>query len=254
VVIAPDGTVGFVSDGGANVVVVFNTATFAVIARIPAGTNPDGIAYEPTTNTVWVFNGKSNDATVIDAAGKTAVATIALSGKPEFPQADGEGAVFVNIEDRNEIVRMDAKTKKATATWPLTGCDSPSGMAIDKAGKRLFSVCDGKMMLVTDAKTGKSLGTARIGDGPDAAGYDAKGKLAFSSNGDGTLTVVDASKPSYPVVQTVMTEKGARTMAYDAVSAKVYLATAKFAPIDIAQPKARPAPLTGTFMVVVVGR
>lgn len=254
VVIAPDGKTGFVSDGGANNVVAFETATFATITKIPAGTNPDGIAFEPTTNTVWAFNGKSNDATVIDAVGKTVIATIPLPGKPEFPQADGNGAVFVNIEDRNVIVRTDAKTKKVTATWPLAGCDSPSGMAIDKAGMRLFSVCDGKSMAVIDARTGDSLGKAKIGDGPDAAAYDANGKLAFSSNGDGTLTVVDAGRPGYPVLQTVATDKGARTMAYDAISDKVYLAAAKLAPVDPAKPKARPAVLPGTFMVVVVGR
>lgn len=254
VVIAPDGKTGFVTDGGANNVVAFDTATFASIAKIPAGTNPDGVAYEPVTNTVWAFNGKSNDATIIDAAGKTAVATIALPGKPEFPQADGKGTVFVNIEDKNVIVRMDAKTRKATATWPLEGCDSPSGMAIDRAGMRLFSVCDGKTMAITDAKTGRSLGKASIGDGPDAAGYDAKNKLAFSSNGDGTVTVVDAGKPGYPVLQTVTTEKGARTMAYDEVSDRLYLATAKFAPVDPTKPKVRPSPLPGTFMVVVLAR
>ena len=254
VVIAPDGKTGFVSDGGANQVIAFDTATFAPVATIAAGMNPDGIAYEASTNTVWAFNGRSKSATVIDASGKKAIATIPLPGKPEFPQADGKGTVFVNIEDKNEIVRFDAKTMKVTATWPLTGCDSPSGMAIDTVGMRLFSVCDGKKMAVTDAKTGKSLGTATIGDGPDAAGYDAKDKMAFSSNGDGTLTVVDASKPGYPVLQTVTTEKGARTMSYDTGSGKVYLVTSAFAPVDPATPKARPTPVPGTFTVLVIGR
>jgi YVTN family beta-propeller protein len=254
VVISPDGKTGFVSDGGANQVVAFDPITFATIAKIPAGTNPDGIAYEPVTNTVWAFNGRSKDATVIDAAQKKAIATIPLPGKPEFPQADKKGTVFVNIEDKNEIVRLDAKTRKATATWPLTACESPSGMAIDTAGMRLFSVCDGNKMAVTDARNGKLLASPSIGEGPDAAGYDATNKLAFSSNGEGTLTIVDAGKSDYPTLQTVTTEKGARTMAYDSGNGKVYLVTSKFAPADPANPKARPAQIPDTFTVLVVGR
>ncbi len=254
VVIAPDGKTGFVSDGGASQVVAFDTASFATVAKIPAGTNPDGMTLEPMTNTLWAFNGSSKNATVIDIAAKQPVATIPLPGKPEFPTADGHGTVFVNIEDKNVIVKLDAKTQKAVATWPLTGCDSPSGMAIDVAGGRLFSVCDGKKMAITDAKSGKSLGNAEIGEGPDAAGYDAKKKLAFSSNGEGTLTVVDASKPGYPVAQTLTTERGARTMTYDATNDKIYLVTSKFAPANPATPKARPAQVPGTFTVLVVGR
>ena len=254
VVIASNGKTGFISDGGANQVVAFDTTTFATLARIPAGTNPDGLAYEPSTNTVWSFNGRSKDATVIDAAKREPIATIPLPGKPEFPQTDGHGTVFVNIEDKNEIVRLDAKTLKPTATWPLTGCDSPSGLAIDPAGMRLFSVCDGNKMAVTDANTGKSLANPSIGQGPDAAGYDAANKLAFSSNGDGTLTIIDAGKPGYPVLQTVTTERGARTMSFDSGNGKVYLVTSKFAPADPANPKARPAQLPGTFVVLVVGR
>ena len=222
--------------------------------RIPAGKNPDGIAYEPTTKTVWAFNGSSHDATVIDVQHNTTVATIPLPGKPEFPQADGSGFVFVNIEDKNSIVRLDAKSRTVTATWLLKDCDSPSGMAMDQPGKRLFSVCDGKKMAVTDASTGKSLATPSIGDGPDAAAYDTKSKLAFSSNGEGTLTIIDAGKPGYPVLQTLTTEKGARTMAYDLAEDKVYLVTSKFSPADPAKPKARPTAIAGTFTVLVVGR
>lgn len=254
VVIPAGSKVGFVTDGGANNVVAFDLTTFGTVAKIPAGSNPDGATYEPATNTVWAFNGRSNNATVIDVAKMAPIATIALPGKPEFPQADGKGTVFVNIEDKNLIVRLDAKSLKATATWPLAGCDSPSGMAIDASGGRLFSVCDGNKMAVTDAATGKSLATPTIGEGPDAAGYDAKNKLAFSSNGEGTLTVVDAGKPGYPLLQTVTTEKGARTMSYDAAAEKIYLVTSKFAAPDPANPKARPAQIPGTFTVLVFGR
>ena len=206
------GKFGYISDGRANAVVVFDRGTLATVATVPAGTNPDGITFEPVTKTVWAFNGGSHNVTVIDAATRKVIATVALPGKPEFPVADGTGQVFDNIEDKNEIVRLDAKNPKITATWPLTGLESPSGLAIDRAGKRLFAVCDGKKMAVVDAVSGKLLASPSIGDGPDAAGYDPKAKLAFSSNGDGTLTVIDASGSSYKVLQTLATQRGARTM------------------------------------------
>ena len=200
---------GYVSDGRANEVVVFDRKTFAKVGTIAAGTNPDGMVFDPKSKTVWAFNGRSNNATVIDTATQKVVATIPLPGKPEFPVSDEAGFVYVNIEDKNEIVKLDVAAKKVVATWPLDGLESPSGQAIDISGHRLFSVCDGKKMAVTDAKTGKRLATPAIGDSPDAAGYDAKNHLAFSSNGDGTLTIVDAGKPGYPVLQTVA-HKGTR--------------------------------------------
>ena len=251
------GKFGYITDGGANAVVVFDRNSFEKVASIPAGTNPDGMVFEPATKTIWAFNGRSKDVTVIDTTSRTVVATIALPGKPEFPTADGSGVVFDNIEDKNEIVRLDAKAKKLTAEWPLDGCDSPSGMAIDVTGHRLFSVCDGKKMAIVDFQTGKGLATANIGDGPDAAGYDPEHKLAFSSNGDGTLTVVDASKDTYPVLQTVTTQRSARTMAFDSGNGKVYLVAAEFGPRPAAtpdNPRPRPSVLSGSFTVLVVGR
>jgi YVTN family beta-propeller protein len=252
-----DGKFGYISDGGANAVIVFDRNSLEKVGSIPAGTNPDGIAFEPRTKTVWAFNGRSKDVTVIDAAQRTVVATISLPGKPEFPTVDGSGTVFVNIEDKNEIVRLDAASKKATATWPLTDCDSPSGMAIDVAGHRLFSVCDGKKMAVTDSQSGKSLATPTIGDGPDAAGYDPTHKLAFSSNGQGTLTIIDAGKSDYPVLQSLPTQRGARTMAFDSTTGRVYLVTSEFGPAPAAtadRPRPRPAVIPGSFTVLVVGR
>jgi len=252
------GKFGYISDGGGNAVVVFDRATLATAATIPAGTNPDGIVFEPATQTVWAFNGRSKDATVIDAATRKVVATIPLPGKPEFPAVDGKGTVFANIEDKNELVRLDAKTNKLTAEWPLAGCDGPSGLAFDVAGGRLFSVCDGKKMAVTDAQTGKSLATPTIGDGPDAAGWDAAHKLAFSSNGgSGTLSVIDTAAPGYPAIEELPTQRGARTMAYDSAADRIYLVTAEFGPRPAAtsdNPRPRPAMVPGTFTVIVVGR
>jgi YVTN family beta-propeller protein len=251
-----DGKTGYISDGAGNAIVVFNRADLSVQATVPAGTNPDGIAFEPSTKTVWAFNGRSNNISILDTASNTIVATVPLPGKPEFPQADGQGSVFVNIEDKNEIMKLDAAGRKAVATWPLTGCESPSGMAIDRAKHRLFSVCDGGKMAVVDYDSGKVLGLAAIGDSPDAAGFDPKHGLAFSSNGgDGTLTVVNSEKPGFPVLQTVTTEKGARTMAFDVSTGRVYLVTAQFGPPlppTDANPHSRRSVVPDSFEIIVV--
>jgi YVTN family beta-propeller protein len=251
------GKFGYISDGGGNAVVVFDRATLATVATIPAGTNPDAIVFEPATQTVWAFNGRSKDATVIDAAARKVVATIPLPGKPEFAAVDGQGTVFDNIEDKSVIVRLDAKTNKLTAEWPLTGCDGPSGLAFDVAGSRLFPVCGGKKMGVMDSSTGKVLATAEIGNGPDAAGWDAKDKLAFASCGEGVLSVIDAGAPGYPTIETLATQRGARTMAYDSASDRIYLVTAEFGPRPeptAENPRPRPAIVPGSFVVLVVGR
>ena len=251
------GKFGYISDGGGNAVVVFDRATLATVATIPAGTGPDGIIFEPATQTVWAFNGRSKDATVIDAATRKVVATIPLPGKPEFPAVDGKGLVFDNIEDKNEIVRLDAHTNKLTAEWPLTDCDGPSGLAMDAKGNRLFPVCGGKKMAVVDAKTGKVLANPAIADGPDAAGWDAKHKLAFASCGEGILSVIDAGAAGYPTIESLPTQRGARTMAYDSLADRVYLVTAEFGPRPDPtpeNPRPRPAVVPGSFTVIVVGR
>jgi DNA-binding beta-propeller fold protein YncE len=181
---------------------------------------------------------------------------VPLPGKPEFPAADGKGFVFDNIEDKSEIVRLDAKNPKITATWPLNPCESPSGLAIDRVGRRLFAVCDEKKMAVVDADSGKVIATPAIGDGPDAAGYDPKTKLAFSSNGEGTVTVIDASNSSYTVLQNLATQRGARTMALDSATGKVYVVTAQFGPRPAAtesNPRPRPAVIPDSFTVIVAG-
>jgi YVTN family beta-propeller protein len=251
------GKFGYISDGGGNAVVVFDRATLATLATIPTGQNPDGITFEPATQTVWAFDGRSKDVSVIDAATRKVVATIPLPGKPEFAAVDGKGTVFDNIEDKNEIVRLDAHTNKLTAEWPLTGCDSPSGLAFDAAGSRLFPVCDGKHMAVVDSNTGKVLATPAIGDGPDAAGWDAPHKLAFASCGEGILSVIDAAAPGYPTIESLPTQRGARTMTYDPATDRIYLAAAEFGPRPAPtpeNPRPRPAIVPGSFVVLVVGR
>ncbi|SDE91822.1 YncE family protein [Terriglobus roseus] len=257
VALNPDGKTGYISDGGGNAIVVFDRTSLSIISTVPVGTNPDGIAYEPVTNSVWAFNGRSKNVSVMSATNNQVVATIALPGKPEFPQGDGKGYVYVNIEDKNEIVKLDAKSHTIVGTWPLSGCESPSGLAIDRAQHRLFSVCDGNKMGISDYASGKLLGLASIGDGPDAAGFDGKLHLAFSSNGQGTVSVVDTSKPNYPTIQTVTTVKGARTMAYDAATGRIFLSAAKYgaAPAPTAAtPHPRPTVLPGSFEILVISR
>lgn len=256
VALNPDGRLGYISDGAGNSIVIFDRSNLSTKATIPAGTNPDGIVFEPTTKTVWAFNGRSKNVSVLDTSSNGIIATVPLPGKPEFPQVDGHGAVFVSIEDKNSIVKLDAKTQKVIATWPLEGCESPSGMAIDHAKHRLFSVCDGGKMAIVDYTSGKLLGLASIGDSPDAAGFDPRSGLAFSSNGgDATLSVIDTSKPGFPNIQTLKTAKGARTMAFDPSTGRIYLVAAQFGvtpSATAATPRPRPSIVPDSFEVLVV--
>jgi DNA-binding beta-propeller fold protein YncE len=230
--------------------------TNAIKSKVQAGTNPDGIVYDPASKRVFAFNGRSQNATAIDARTGKVDGTIALGGKPEFPVSDGQGNVYDNIEDKNEIVRIDSKNLTVTAHWSIAPCESPSGLAIDKENRRLFAVCDEKKMAVVDADSGKVVATPAIGEGPDAAAYDPGTKLAFSSNGEGTLTVVrQKDKDTYEVVENVETARGARTMALDIATHKIYLSTAEFGPAPTPSannPHPRPSIKPGSFKVLIV--
>ena len=255
VALNPDGKTGYISDGRGNAVIVFDRSNFSTLATIPAGTNPDAIIWEPATKSVWAFNGRSADITVIDADSRKVIATIPVPGKPEFAVSDGKGSVYNNIEDKNEIVKIDVHSHKIVATWPA--CESPSGLALDPNGNRLFAVCDGKKMSVLDTASGKVLATPAIGNGPDAAAYSARNKLAFASCGEGVLSVIDASGSDYKTIQTLPTKRGARTMAYDPSTDRIYTVTADFGPTPAStaeNPRPRPAMLPGTFEVIVIGR
>jgi YVTN family beta-propeller protein len=256
IALANDLKKGFITDGGDNVVVVFDLKSNAVTQKIKAGENPDGILFEPTRKRIYAFNGRSNSATVIDATADKVIATVPLSGKPEFPATDGKGNVYVNIESKNSLVRLDADGTKVKREWALTGCEEPSGLAMDIEGRRLFSVCSNKTMAVTDADNGKQVAKVVIGEGPDAAGYDPETKLVFSSNSDGTLNVVKQDSPDkYRIVQNVKTEEGARTMALDEETHKIYLSVAEFGPAPAPtadNPHPRPKPKPGSFHLLVV--
>ena len=256
IALAPEFNRGFISDGGSDNVVIFDLKTHAAIDKVKAGTNPDGILYDPASKRVFAFNGRSNDTTAIDAASGKVAGTIPMGGKPEFPVTDGKGNVFANIEDKSEIVKIDPQGLKVVARWSVAPCEEPSGLAIDVANQRLFAVCDNQKMAVVDTGSGKVVTTVPIGDGPDAAYYDADTKLAFSSNGSGTLTVVkQESADKYSVAQTATTEKSARTMALDPKTKKIYLPAAQFGerPAPTADnPHPRPKMVPGTFHLVVV--
>jgi YVTN family beta-propeller protein len=258
VAFAPDLGRGYASAGKAGTVVVFDLKTLKTLATIPVGKNPDAILYEPATKRVFAFNGKSQDATVIDAANGTVVATIPVGGKPEFAAADGGGNVYVNVEDTGELLAIDAAGAKVASRWKLDGCEEPTGLAMDAAGKTLFAVCGSKKMAVVDAATGKIAALPPIGDNADAAAFDPGTGLAFSSNGDGTLTVVArGADGAYAVAETVATRKGARTMALDPKTHRALLVTAEFGPAPKAasdQPHPRPAMIPGTFTLLVYGK
>jgi YVTN family beta-propeller protein len=259
IALAPALKRGFTSNGRANSVTVFDLDTLKVIREAKvSGRNPDAILYEPSGKHVFTFNGASKDVTVLDASSLAVIATIPVPDKPEFAAQDGRGQIFVNIEsDPGQMVVIDAQKLTVKSTWPLPGCNSPSGLAIDSTHRRLFSVCDGKVMAVTDAVTGKQAALVPIGEHPDAAGYDRKRGMVFSSNGEGTLSVVRQESPDrYSVLQTVPTQRGARTMTLDEATGKAYLVTADFGPAPAAtaeQPHPRPALIPDSFVLLVVG-
>lgn len=245
---------GFISDGGDNAVVVFDLKTNAITQKIKVGNTPDAVLYEPTRKRVYAFNAHSHSASVIDATTEKIVATVPLSGTPEFAATDGKGNVFVNVEDKNMLVRLDADGAKVKNEWPLAPCEGPSGLAMDTQGRRLFSVCDNKLMIVTDADSGKQIARIPVGVEPDAAVYDAERKLVFASNCDGTLTVVKQESPDkYAVLQNVKTEREARTMALDPASKKLYLPVEEVKPGQKPwDPGTLPEFTPGTFRLLVV--
>src|SRR5215472_8325838 len=252
---------GFTSNGGENTVTVFDLKTLKETSKIKLpddAKNPDAILYDSATKRVFTFNGRSKNATVIDATKDAVVSSIPLDGKPEFAAADGKGMVYVNIEDKSELTSIDAKKAAVVATWPLTGCEEPSGLAMDQKDRVLFSGCGNKVMAVTNAESGKQITTVPIGAGVDANGFDPETGLAFSSNGDGTLTVVQKdSAGKFSVLQNATTQRRARTMALDTNNHDVYLVTAEFEdapPPAEGQPRQRPAMKPGTFTLLVMGR
>src|SRR5437667_6464620 len=249
---------GFISDGRDGTITIFDLETMKVLGTTTAGRNPDAIIYDPASKRVFAFNGSSKDATAIDAKTSTVAGTIPLGGKPEFAASDEKGHVFVNIEDTSEIVQFDSNKLAVENRWKIAPGEAPSGLAMDRKHRRLFSVCSNKMMVVVNADTGKVITTLPTGAGTDAAGFDTETGYAFSSNGEGTLTVVHEDSPDkFSVVENVVTQARARTMALDPRTHQVYLVTAEFGPAPAAtaqQPRPRPPMIPGSFTVLIVSR
>lgn len=249
---------GVTSNGRDNSATIFDLKTLKSIATVKTGEKPDSIIYDKASQHVLAFNGNSNNVTVIDPEKAEVVATIALPGRPETGVADGKGKVFVNLEDIAHLAVIDTTTNKAVDNWTLTGCEEPIGLAMDKKNRRLFAGCHNKVMAVADADTGKVLASLPIGGGVDAVVFDHATQLAFSSNGEGTLTVVHEDSPDkFSVVENVPTEPGARTLALDSASHKIYLATAKFGPAPAATadtPRPKKPMIPDSFVVLVVSK
>jgi YVTN family beta-propeller protein len=254
IAVAPARMRGYSTNGKSNSVTEFDLATFARIRDIPvSGQSPDALLLDAGSGRLFVFNAKSNNASVIDVATGKEIATLAFDGNPELPAADGRGYVFVNIEDKGQLVRIDAAAMNLD-TWALSGCEEPTGLAIDAEHARLFSACHNGTMAVTDANDGHPIAYVAIGDGPDGAAFDAQRQLVFIPNGkSGSLTLVHEDDPDhYRVAQTLPTQASARTIVLDPDTHRLYLPAARFAP----QPegsKERPPMLPDSFTVLEVG-
>ena len=249
VALVPKRNRGFTSNGGDSTVTVFDIKSLRELARIKVGTRPDAIVYEPASGQVFTCNAGSKDATIIDPETNKVVGTIQLGGKPESAVADGQGHIYVNLEDKNEVVALDARNLTVLHRWPLAPGEEPIGLAMDRTRRRLFATCHNQKMVVLDADSGRIVATPMIGKGTDACVYDPDTGLAFSSNVDGTLTIVrEDSKAQYAVAENVTTQEGARTMALDPKTHNLFLVTAR------AKPGQKRVYEPGTFVVLVVGK
>jgi DNA-binding beta-propeller fold protein YncE len=258
IAVAPELNRGFTSNGKTNTATIFDLKTLKVLGQVKTGTNPDAILYDPASKRVFAFNGKSHDATVFDAVSGDVVGTVALGGKPELAEADGKGMVFVNLEDKSEVVEIDSAKLVVTKRYSLKPGEEPTGIGVDPEHHRVFSGCNNKLMTVLDTESGKVVATVPVGEGVDGSGFDPAAGLAFSSNGEGTLTVVRESSPGkFEVAETVPTQRGSRTMAIDPKTHNVYLPAAQFLPPPAPtpdNPKPRPTMVKDSFVVLVVGK
>jgi DNA-binding beta-propeller fold protein YncE len=248
---------GFTSNGREHKAGIVDLKTLKTLSKVETGENPDAILYEVVNHEVYTFNGRGRSATVFDAKTGKVSATIPLAGKPEFAVEDPKaGKIYNNLEDKNQVAVIDFKTHKVVNNWPIAPGEGASGMAIDLKGHRLFLGCD-KQMLMLDSTSGKVLGQVEIGDGVDANAFDPGTKLAFASCGDGTVTIArEEGGTKLAVVQTLKTQKGARTMALDPQTHKIYLAAAEYEPAPEKKegsPRQRPKMKPGTFKILVYG-
>ena len=249
---------GYISGGRDNSVTIFDLKTFKTLETVKVGKNPDCIMYDAESKRVFAFNRGDSSVSAIDAATGKVVGTLDLGGHPEFAQADGKGMIFVNLDNKSEVVAFDAKKLVVKNRWAIAPGEDNSGLAIDTKNHRLFIVCDNKKMVVMNYDNGKIVADLPIGEGTDAAGFDPTTNLAFSSNGEGNLTIIrEDSKDKYSVVETVVTQRGARTMTVDTKTHNIYLATAQFGETPAAtkeNPRPRPAIVPNSFVILVYGK
>jgi DNA-binding beta-propeller fold protein YncE len=252
IALAPELGRGFISNGRADTVAIFDLKTLKRIGEdVATGKDPDAILYDPSTKRVFAFCGRGDSATVIDAAAGKVLGGIDLGGAPEFGAADGSGNVFVNLEDKAMLLKIDAKKMTVLERWPLAPGKTPTGLAMDVKGNRLFVGCRSKVGLVLNAETGKVVADLPIGAGVDAAAFDPETGLAFFSCGDGTVTAIHADKEGkYTVAETIKTKQGSRTMALDLKTHDLFLSSADFKPAATNAPRQRPAMVPGTFAVL----
>ena len=258
IALAKDLNKGFISNGRDTSVTVFDLNTLKFIARVKVtGNNPDAILYDSFSHKVFTFNGRSSNSTVIDAVTNKVVGTIALSGKPEFPVTDSKGKIYVNIEDKSAISAIDVKILKVLQTWSIAPGEEPSGLAFDVKNHRLFSVCGNKLLVVSNAVSGKVVTTVKIGENVDGVSFDPAQNRIYTSNGEGTMTIIqEKDANTFSVLETFPTSKGARTITLDSKTHKLYLPTAEFgeAPAPTEQnphPRANIKP--NSFTVLEVG-
>jgi len=258
VVVLSDLNKGYASSGDPGSVVVFDLTTFKHLAEIPTSKDCDVIIYDKPTGKVLTFNGDSHNASVIDPTTDKLVNTVALDGGPEVAVSNGKGLIFDNLESASEVLKIDAKTMKVLKTWPLAPGESPSGLSMDVKNNRLFSGCHNKNLVVMNAKTGKVIQALPIGDHVDGTAFDPDSQNVFSSNGDGTLTIIHEDSPNkYTVLEQLPTEPGAKTLALDAKTGRVFLTVAKRSapPTPTKEdPKPRGKTIPGTFHLLVVGK
>ncbi len=247
---------GFATSGRDGTVTMFDLGTLKVLGQMPAAPDADAILYDPASKHIFTFNGDAGSSAVIDAASGKRIATIDLGGKPEFAVTAGDGKLYVNLEDKGSVAEIDAAAMQVTRQWSLAPCESPTGLAIDRAHHRLFSGCRNKVMAISDATAGRLVTTVPIGEGVDGCAFDPGTQLAFASNGDGTLTVVHEDTPAqFRMVANVGTRKGARTMALDEKTHRIYSVTADLGPPPAStadQPHPRPSIVPGTFTLLVL--
>lgn len=256
IAIAPDLGRGFTTNGREHMSSIVDLSTLRTIGKVETGQNPDTMNYDPGRHEAYTFNGAGRSATVIDARRGSVVATIPLGGKPEFSAVDpAAGRIYVNIENTNEIAVIDTAMHTVVSRWPIAPGESGAGLAIDTAHHRLFVGAHNSLMLMMDSTTGKVVAQVPIGAGVDANWFDPGTGYAFASCGDGTLTIAHEDSPEkLTVVQTLTTERGARTMALDAATHKLYVAAAKYEPLEPgAPPNARPKLIPGSMRILIYG-